>query len=136
MKALTDMRDEMESVQSTTVEGKDIIRTYSTRSWLELARMPLTPPSKIWGGFALGTTGVIFGQGGLGKSRLALNIVRNQVLGFSFAGLSTASQPLKYLMMGSENSIYRLQHDVKRMMAGLTDAQIEMLDAHVRLATL
>ena len=136
MKALSDMRDELEAVQASTVEGKDIIRPYSTRSWCELAGMSLTPPAIIWGGFALGTTGVIFGQGGLGKSRLAMNLVRNQVLGTPFAGLPTAPQPLKHLMMGSENSIHRLQKDVKRMMAGLTDIQIEMLDSHIRLATL
>jgi hypothetical protein len=91
------------------------VRPYSTRAWDELARMQLTPPEIVWGGFALGGSCVIFGQGGLGKSRFALNLARNQVLGIPFAGIPTAPRPLRHLMMGSENSIHRLQSDVRRM---------------------
>jgi hypothetical protein len=79
---------------------------------------------------------VIFGVGGLGKSRVALNIARNQALGLPFAGLPTAPRPLRHLMMGSENSIHRLQYDIRKMNVGLTAEQIATLGAHVRLATL
>ena len=114
----------------------DALKPYSTRAWDELGRMQIEPPLAIWGGFTLGASCVIFGQGGLGKSRVALNIARNQVLGLPFAGLSTASRPLRHLFMGSENSIHRLQNDVRRMSAGLTAEEVARLGAHIRLATL
>ena len=136
MNPVEDMVQEAAAVQAATPEGADIIRPYSTRSWAELARLDLPPLDRLWGGTALGTTVVIYGIGGLGKSRLALNLARNQVLGLPFAGLPTCVRPLRHLMMGSENSIHRLQHDVKNMQSGLTSAQIDLLDAHIRLATL
>lgn len=136
MNPVDEMLTETETTQADTPEGVDIVRPYSTRAWDELARMHLVPPDIVWGGFALGASCVIFGQGGLGKSRLALNIARNQVLGLPFAGLPTAPRPLRHLMMGSENSIHRLQYDIRKMNAGLTEEQIAKLGAHVRLATL
>ena len=136
MKTVEKMTKEAETVQAETPEGAEIVRPYSTRAWDELGRMLLTPPEIIWGGFALGASCVIFGQGGLGKSRLALNIARNQVLGLPFAGLPTAPRPLRHLMMGSENSIHRLQYDIRKMNAGLSPEEIARLGAHIRLATL
>lgn len=124
------------NAQAETPEGAEIIRAYSTRAWDELARMELTPPEIVWGGFALGGSCVIFGQGGLGKSRLALNIARAQVLGIPFAGIPTAPRPMRHLMMGSENSIHRLQGDVRKMGAGLAPEQVAKLGAHIQLATL
>ncbi|HPT27330.1 MAG TPA: AAA family ATPase [Bryobacteraceae bacterium] len=136
MTPVEDMVQEAAAVQAATPEGADIIRPYSTRSWAELGRMDLPLLEMLWGGTALGPTVVVYGIGGLGKSRLALNLARNQVLGLPFAGLPTCKRPLRHLMMGSENSIHRLQHDVRKMQSGLTGAQIELLDAHIRLATL
>ena len=98
--------------------------------------MVLDPPPIVWGGYALGAVGALFGQGGLGKSRMALNIVRNQVLGLPFAGMLTASGPLKHLMMGSENSIHRLIDDIRHMTRDLSPEQVERLGGNVRLATL
>lgn len=136
MNPVNEMLKETETVQADTPEAADIVRPYSTRAWDELGLMILTPPEIVWGGFTLGASCVFFGQGGLGKSRVALNIARNQVLGLPFAGLPTARRPLRHLMMGSENSIHRLQNDVRRMDAGLSTGDIAKLGAHVRLATL
>lgn len=116
--------------------GRDTPRPYSTRSWHELMGMDLPALVQMWGWFMLGALGVIFGQGGLGKSRVALNIARNQVLGLSFAGLPTWKEPLRHLFLGSENSIHRLQHDTRKMGKGLSDADLTLLDSHIRLATL
>jgi len=136
MNPVDEMLNETETTQADTPEGADILRPYSTRAWDELGRMLLAPPVIVWGGFSLGASCVIFGQGGLGKSRLALNLARNQVLSLPFAGLPTAAQPLRHLMMGSENSIHRLQYDIHRMNVGLTPEEIAHLGAHIRLATL
>jgi hypothetical protein len=98
--------------------------------------MMIEPPTEIWGGWVLGAACAIFGQGGLGKSRLALNLARNQVLGLPFAGMPTAAQPLRHLFMGSENSIHRLQYDVRKMSGGLSAEQVATLGQHIRMATL
>lgn len=111
-------------------------RPYAVRAWDELTRIHLEPPLMIWGGWTMGALCIVFGQGGLGKSRLALNIARNQVLGLPFAGMDTAPRPLRHLFMGSENSIHRLQHDVRRMSAGLSAEQVALLGEHIRMATL
>ena len=136
MNPVETMVQEATAVQAATPEGSDIVRPYSTRSWGELIRMTLPALVNVWGWFMLGTLAVIFGQGGLGKSRVALNIARNQVLGLPFAGLPTHSEPLKHLFMGSENSIHRLQHDARKMSRGLATEQIAVLDSHIRMATL
>lgn len=133
MNTVLDMLDEAQTLGGASGEA---VRPYSTRSWAELSRMVLDPPPIVWGGFALGAVGALFGQGGLGKSRMALNIVRNQVLGLPFAGMQTASGPLKHLMMGSENSIHRLIDDIRHMTRGLSPEQVERLGGNIRLATL
>lgn len=110
---------------------------YSTRGWGELHGMELPPRETFWGEiFALCQVQVIFGQGGLGKSRVALNLARNQVLRLPFCGLQTGARPLRHLLMGSENSIHRLQGDVRAMSNGLAPEQITLLEEHVHLATL
>ena len=136
MNPVEQMLQEAEEVQSATPEGSAIVRPYSTRGWAELVAMELPVLIQIWGWFMMGALAVIFGQGGLGKSRLAMNIARNQVLGLPFAGMPTHKEPLRHLMMGSENSIHRLQNDARKMGQGLSVEEIELLDSHIRLATL
>lgn len=136
MNPVNEMLKETETTQADTPEAADIVRAYSTRNWGELISMTLPALVNVWGWFMLGALAVIFGQGGLGKSRVALNIARNQVLSLPFAGLPTHPEPLKHLFMGSENSIHRLQHDARMMSRGLTAEQIALLDSNIRLATL
>lgn len=130
------MTDETETTQADTPEAAGIVRPYSMRDWGALSRMLLTPPELIWGGFTMGGTCIVFGQGGLGKSRVALNLARNQALGLPFAGLPTGTRPLRHAIVGSENSIHRLQNDVRRMSAGLDAEQLAALAEHIHLATL
>ena len=137
MSVVDDMMAETLGAQTATPEAPPkTVQPYSTRSWAELVEMNLPAPKPVWCGIVLGALGVIFGQGGIGKSRIALNLARNQVLGLPFAGLSTGAEPLRHLMMGSENSIHRLQGDARRMGAGLDAQQIAKLGDHIRLATL
>jgi len=112
-------------------------RPYSTRAWGELVAMDLPPVEYFWGStFAAGQMQAIYGQGGLGKSRVSLNLARNQVLGLPFAGMDTGTRPLRHLLMGSENSIYRLQYDTQRQSRNLTPGEMEALSRHIRMATL
>ena len=70
-----------------------------------------TVPPKISilgdGAIALGQLTTLIGQGGTGKSRVAMQIAISQILGWTFAGMATHSEPLKHLLIGTENSIHR-----------------------------
>lgn len=117
--------------------GPDEIRPYTTRSFTAVARAILPPQEFFLGDvFAMGQVQCVVGQGGLGKSRLSLNMVRNQVLQIPFADMPTGNRPLRHLLMGSENSIYRLQYDTRRMLRGLTDEECTRLDEFIELATI
>jgi len=127
--------------QAGDTRESEAARPYSTRAWGEIARLHLPPPEWFLGEcFALGhgrvRLHVIFGQGGLGKSRIGMNIARNQVLGLDFGGMPTGDKPLRHLFMGTENGLHRLQHDTRRMSAGLSSDQVALLDEHIFLATL
>ncbi len=110
---------------------------YSTRTWGEVLDVQLPPLDYFFGeAFALGRLGAIFGQGGIGKSRISMNLCRNQVLGLPFAGFETGRRPLRHLLMGSENDLHRLQGDARKMTHGLTPEQCDLLRANIRMATL
>ena len=126
-----------QTARDTGADLTPAISPYSTRGWAELRDLTLAPQKFFWGqGLALGQLSAVFGQGGLGKSRISLNLARNQVLGHDFAGLSTGEEPLRHLLMGSENSIHRLQGDVRRMSAGISTDELAALNSHIRMATL
>lgn len=127
------------TAQAGTSEEKVV--PYTTRAWGEIARLILPPPTWFLGEcFALGygrvRLHVIFGQGGLGKSRIGFNIARNQVLGLPFGGMATGDKPLRHLFMGTENGLHRLQKDIRAMSAGLASEEVTKLNEHIYIATL
>jgi hypothetical protein len=133
--------DALDQFTAQATGEKQAARPYSTRGWAEIARLSLPPPVWFLGKcFALGLGRVrlhaIFGQGGLGKSRIAMNIARNQVLGLPFGGMSTGDRPLRHLFMGTENGLHRLQHDAHRMSQGLSMEEMARLGAYIVMATL
>lgn len=110
---------------------------YTVRSWGEVSQMEIDPQGWFWGNiFSTGQLQALIGQGGLGKSRISLNLARNQILGEPFGGELTFGPPLVHLLMGSENSIHRLQYDIRRMSKGLSKEQLELLNRHIHLATI
>jgi hypothetical protein len=134
----------MQALNELMSQAKPVVervRAYSTRAWGEIARLAIPPAIWFLGQcFALGFGRVrlhaIFGQGGLGKTRISMNIARNQVLGLPFGGMSTGTKPLRHLFMGTENGLHRLQHDIRKMSSGLRPEQVALLDEHIFLATL
>ncbi len=109
---------------------------FTVRSWGECVDMELPAKRYFWGSmFACGQVQALFGQGGLGKSRLGTNLARNQVLGLDFLG-ETTGQPLRHLFIGSENDVHRWQLDCRLMSKGLTQAQIAALSDHIHMTTL
>jgi len=131
----------LDALTAQAVSAAEKVRPYSTRAWAEIARIMLPPPVWFLGEcFGLGYGRVrlhaIFGQGGLGKSRIAMNIARNQVLGRPFGGMTTGDRPLRHLFMGTENGLHRLQYDIRKMSAGLSSDEIARLNANIFMATL
>lgn len=110
---------------------------YTVKSWMELKNYPLPPRETFLGDiFALGCVQAIVGQGGLGKSRMILNIARNNAIGMDFCGLPTGTRPLKWLLLGNENSMHRMKRDIEAMSAGLNAYQLELLNSHVFIHSL
>ena len=133
---------------------------FSVRGAWEIACLDLPPLETIWNGIALSPFAIygVAGAPGRGKSRVTFDLARQQVLGRDFMGLPTLQRPLKWLIVGSENDIHRLNFEMcrflfhadpismkglnnderKRIAAenGFTAADIERLDANIRPFTL
>ncbi|WPJ95243.1 AAA family ATPase [Coraliomargarita algicola] len=73
----------------------------------------------------------ILGQGGTGKSRFVMQLAIFQVLGRDFVGFKTHPKPLKHLFIGTENSIHRQQSELRKMTAGFTDQERELLGQYL-----
>ena len=115
---------------------------YVVRSAAEILKMNPQPPVEVWGGITL-TNDVfeIVGASGVGKSRIMLNLALTQVLADkggsgTFAGLPTFVGPLKWLLLGTENGIYRLYTDLRRMTRYCNEEQMKVLDERLFLTTL
>lgn len=98
-------------------------------AWVEPQGSHFLLPSYLTKG---GLTTVI-GQGGVGKSRLTLWLALCQISGRSWCDLQTAGEPTKWLFLGDENSIARWKHDLERMLPLFTPAEVDKIDALIRL---
>ena len=78
----------------------------------------------------------ILGIGGLGKTRLALNLAKCQILGREWCGISTHGLPLRWMFLSNENGLRRYQTDFRAMLASETAAQRAALDAHLLVMAL
>ena len=115
---------------------------YTVRSAAEILKMNPEPPVEIWGGITL-TNDIfeIIGSSGIGKSRIVLNLAVTQALAGiggpdEFAGLPVCDKPLKWLLLGTENGLYRLYSDLSRMTQGLDADRIKVLGERIFLSTL
>ncbi len=75
----------------------------------------------------------LIGQGGLGKTRLALWLAICQITGREWCGLQTGGEPQKWLFLGDENSIARWKEDLGRMFLTLTPEEVRRVDEFLRL---
>jgi len=106
---------------------------YTVRSWGDIRTIVLPPRDCFLGEvFATACIQSIVGQGGVGKSRISLNLARNNVLEIPFCGLDTGNRK-KWLFVGNENSVLRWQRDIIAMSQGLTQEQIALLNSHIFL---
>ena len=137
-----------------------IVGGYSVRGAWEIACLDLPPLETIWDGIALSPFAIygVAGAPGRGKSRVTFDLARHQVLGRNFLGLPTLQRPLKWLIVGSENDIHRLNFEMCRFLFhadpkdvrgldekqrmqlatanGFCESEIRLLDANIRPFTL
>jgi RecA-family ATPase len=73
------------------------------------------------------------GQGGLGKTRLALWLAIDQILQRPWCGLDTGGEPQKWLLLGDENSVIRYKTDLERILSNLTEGERKKVDEFLRL---
>lgn len=113
---------------------------YSYRNAIDIAEMYLPQPQVAWGGIPLvgGYIAEIIGPPSIGKSRLILVVAIMQILNRTFpnAEYKGDSKPLTWLFFGTENSIRRWQHDLRKICATLTKDEKELLRSHLFLPTL
>jgi hypothetical protein len=68
---------------------------------------------------AAGLNSVLAGPGGVGKSRLLMQLALCCITGRDFLGMRTSARGKRWLILQSENSTRRLQHDLHLMMKSL-----------------
>jgi hypothetical protein len=88
------------------------------------------------GYLALGERTAICGMGGVGKSRLVMQLALCCRAGRDFLGWPTQGCELVWLFLQTENSCRRLKYDLGRMLTAFTAAEQEAIKAGVFLHTL
>jgi len=68
-----------------------------------------------------GSVAAIVGPPGCHKSRLAFQMAVSQVAHVPWNGLKFMNEPLRWLFIGNENNMRRLQHDISKMTAPFPD---------------
>lgn len=108
-------------------------KPFTVLSAAELLERELPEKVSILGDgiIVMGQLTSVLGQGGTGKSRYTMNLAKSQILGHDFAGFPTYPQPLKHLLIGTENSIHRQQSELRKMTASLTPEERALLGEHL-----
>lgn len=107
-------------------------KPYTVKSWGQILAASLPPRIAIYGDlFALRQVQVVVGQGGVGKSRWVTGLAVAQVLGREFCGLPTHAKPLRWLFLGTENSLHRQQNDLKAIHSTVNSTENTLLDSHL-----
>ena len=88
------------------------------------------------GYLAKGDSLAICGAGGVGKSRLELQLVFSLVTGRDFLGWETRGKGTRWLILQTENSNRRLKRDLSAMFSDLTEEEKGAVDEGVFIHTL
>ena len=71
---------------------------------------------------------ILLGPGGIGKSRLSLQMALCQITGREWCGIPMSNEPLRWLFIGNENSISRLKDDLSKMLSQFSKEERELID--------
>ena len=78
----------------------------------------------------------ICGAGGVGKSRLSMQLAIALVTGREFLGWKTRGKGTRWLILQTENSNRRLKFELSAMLSGLTETEKEAVDDGIAIHTL
>lgn len=118
--------------ESAPIKPLNIWRPSQFLEWVEPPGSHLLLPARL----TKGELTTLIGQGGLGKTRLALWLAICQILGRLWCGLETGGDLVKWLFLGDENSIARLKEDLRRVFSTLTPKESARVDEFLRLPAL
>lgn len=79
---------------------------------------------------------VWLGQGGLGKSRLSIQLACCCTLGQNFLGIETRGKRQRWLFLQTENGMRRLKYDLEHMRLAYSEADWAHIQEHVFFHTL
>jgi hypothetical protein len=118
-----------EEAPAPPLKPLNIWRPSQFLAWEEPPGMHLLLPKFV----SKGALTALIGQGGLGKTRVALWLAINQILRRSWCDLNTGGEPERWLVLGSENSISRFKDDLEKILSGLTEDERSRVDELLRL---
>jgi hypothetical protein len=110
---LADMVDHIRGMEFVSSAEKNL----SLRTPAEVLALPSDQQDNILGDrlLAKGQSLTIVGAGGIGKSRLLLQLAVACILGRPFIGMKTHARNLRWLIFQAENSVRRLQRDLSAL---------------------
>ena len=76
---------------------------------------------------------ILLGPGGIGKSRLSLQMALCQITGREWCEIPMSDEPLRWLFIGNENSIYRLKNDLSIMLSQFSKKERELIDEYLAI---
>ncbi len=79
---------------------------------------------------------LLLGPGGVGKSRLNLQLAISQILGWEFIGFQTFGPPRRWLVMGNENSVERCKKELAKMLSGASTEERVLVAENLHLQAL
>jgi hypothetical protein len=116
--------------ESAPIKPLNIWRPSQFLAWVEPPGSHLLLPAYL----TKGELTTLIGQGGLGKSRLALWLAICQILGRPWCGIQTGGDPMKWLFLSDENGIARIKEDLEGMFSTLLSPEITRVDEFIGLA--
>lgn len=111
---------------------------FSIRRPEEVLAMEFKPEDRFLenGVFAKGQPLTILGPAGLGKSRFVLQLAADSILGRDFLGMKMNAKKLKWLVLQTENSNYRLKKDLGALKQWVGEEGWPVIDQNLILHTL
>jgi hypothetical protein len=114
------------------------IKPLTVRRTSEILSMQFDPRDNLLsnGYLTKGNSLSIVGMGGIGKSRVVLQLAIASILGRPFFGWKTYASDSHWLILQTENGNRRLKGDLERMTAELTQGEMDKLDAALFIHTI
>ena len=134
---IEEVRERAQRLATLSLPRKDGL---TVRSPNELMGMTFDDSDNYFGDrtLAAGQPCTLIGPGGVGKTRLSLQLAVSMITGRDFVGMPTRASRMKWLFIQTENSNRRLQHDLKNIISALelTPEEVAILDKHLHIHTI